>query len=155
MFWADLLKMPCCRLHSSSRTVSCPASYLVSSLVSCLVSSCLVSSQSASSASVANRFRTSVKTLFCNYPSSVLIYLFSLSYIYFHLYIFCGYFFLRSINPYCHFLLTADCSWDYFTCTSKQGKWPANRDCCMMRYKQCCMLVMYPPNTRAQWSRRY
>ena len=41
--------------------------------------------------------------------------------------------------------VSADCTWDYFTCTNKYGSWPANKDCCDQRFTQCCMQVMTPP----------
>jgi len=36
----------------------------------------------------------------------------------------------------------ADCSWDFFGCTKKFGKWPENKACCEDRFSQCSMLVM-------------
>jgi len=36
----------------------------------------------------------------------------------------------------------ADCSWDFFGCTKKFGKWPDNKVCCEDRFSQCSMLVM-------------
>jgi len=41
----------------------------------------------------------------------------------------------------------ADCSWDFFGCTKKYGKWPENKACCEDRFSQCSMLVMGMGNT--------
>jgi hypothetical protein len=38
--------------------------------------------------------------------------------------------------------ISADCTWDYFSCTNSYGRWPGNKDCCDQRFNQCCMLVM-------------
>ena len=48
-------------------------------------------------------------------------------------------------------LLTADCTWDYFSCTNKYGRYPDNKLCCDMRFKQCCMLVMNPTTTTSRY----
>ena len=37
---------------------------------------------------------------------------------------------------------TADCTWDFFTCTRRYGKWPDNKPCCQQRFDDCCMFVM-------------
>lgn len=36
----------------------------------------------------------------------------------------------------------ADCSWDFFGCTKRIGKWPSNKKCCKQRFDACCMVVM-------------
>ena len=41
----------------------------------------------------------------------------------------------------CIFFL-ADCTWDFFTCTRRYGKWPSNKPCCQARFDDCCMFVM-------------
>jgi len=41
----------------------------------------------------------------------------------------------------------ADCSWDFFGCTKKYGKWPENKACCEDRFSECSMLVMGMGNT--------
>ena len=33
--------------------------------------------------------------------------------------------------------IAADCAWDFFSCTERAGSWPANRDCCELRFGQC------------------
>ena len=44
--------------------------------------------------------------------------------------------------------ISADCTWDYFSCTNSYGRWPGNKDCCDQRFNQCCMLVMtWQPTT--------
>ena len=44
--------------------------------------------------------------------------------------------------------ISADCTWDYFSCTNNYGRWPDNKDCCDQRFNQCCMLVMtWQPTT--------
>ena len=44
--------------------------------------------------------------------------------------------------------ISADCTWDYFSCTNSYGRWPDNKDCCDQRFNQCCMLVMtWQPTT--------
>ena len=43
--------------------------------------------------------------------------------------------------------LLADCTWDYFSCTNRYGRYPDNKLCCDMRFKQCCMVVMNPTTT--------
>ncbi len=37
---------------------------------------------------------------------------------------------------------SADCSWDFFSCTRRYGTWPANKPCCQARFDACCMYVM-------------
>ena len=32
---------------------------------------------------------------------------------------------------------SADCSWDFFSCTKSLGTWPANKACCTHRFNLC------------------
>merc|ERR1712223_716287 len=36
---------------------------------------------------------------------------------------------------------TADCTWDFFSCTNKFGTWPDNKICCEERFDRCCEKV--------------
>ena len=47
---------------------------------------------------------------------------------------------ISSLSP------TADCTWDYFGCTRRSGRWPANKPCCQQRFDGCCMYVMGKKN---------
>ena len=33
--------------------------------------------------------------------------------------------------------LSADCAWDFFSCTNKFGTWPDNKICCEERFDKC------------------
>ena len=46
--------------------------------------------------------------------------------------------------------ISADCTWDYFSCTNKFGVWPDNKVCCDQRFQRCCMTVMGPVVTTAR-----
>ena len=39
---------------------------------------------------------------------------------------------------------TADCTWDFFSCTNKFGTWPDNKICCESRFDRCCEKVNGP-----------
>jgi len=39
---------------------------------------------------------------------------------------------------------TADCTWDFFTCTNNFGTWPENKECCEKRFDGCCEKVNGP-----------
>ena len=36
---------------------------------------------------------------------------------------------------------TADCTWDFFSCTNNFGTWPENKECCEKRFDRCCEKV--------------
>ena len=36
---------------------------------------------------------------------------------------------------------SADCTWDFFSCTNKFGTWPDNKLCCEERFDTCCEKV--------------
>jgi len=36
---------------------------------------------------------------------------------------------------------TADCTWDFFSCTNNFGTWPENKECCEKRFDGCCEKV--------------
>eukprot|EP00095_Tigriopus_kingsejongensis_P008229 maker-scaffold591_size129331-snap-gene-0.17 protein:Tk08229 transcript:maker-scaffold591_size129331-snap-gene-0.17-mRNA-1 annotation:"---NA---" len=40
----------------------------------------------------------------------------------------------------------ADCTWDFFGCTRRKGRWPANKPCCQARFNACCDHVMGTPS---------
>lgn len=42
------------------------------------------------------------------------------------------------------FSFTADCTWDFFTCTNNFGTWPENKECCEKRFDGCCEKVNGP-----------
>ena len=42
----------------------------------------------------------------------------------------------------CECIFSADCSWDYFTCTKRYGRWPMNKRCCNKRFDMCCKMMM-------------
>ena len=33
--------------------------------------------------------------------------------------------------------VSADCAWDFFSCTNKFGTWPDNKLCCEERFDKC------------------
>ena len=39
-------------------------------------------------------------------------------------------------------MILADCTWDFFGCTNRNGDWPSNKPCCQARFDACCMKVM-------------
>ena len=46
--------------------------------------------------------------------------------------------------------ISADCTWDFFTCTRRYGKWPDNKPCCQQRFDDCCMFVMGKKKVRSK-----